>query len=68
MRRGGKSSQNGQVPSKGRSPEEDICFIPALSLESQQERVTGARKAGWGRGELGKGGLGSGERSSSRAC
>lgn len=60
MRRGGKSSQNGQVPSKGRSPGRTICSLPALSLGSQQEC---SGKASWGRGKLGKGGLGGGKRS-----
>lgn len=46
----------------------DICSVPALSLGSQQERSTGAGKAGWGRGEPGKGGLGGGKRSPQLLC
>lgn len=65
MRRRGKSSQNGQVPSKGRSPGRDICFLPALSLGSQQECCG---KAGCGRRELGEGKLDSGERSPQLPC
>lgn len=60
MCRRGKSSQNGQVPSKGRSPGRDICFLTALSLGSQQECC--------GRRELGEGKLASGERSPQLPC
>lgn len=53
MRRGGKSSQNGQVSSKGRSPEGDICSFPAGVL----------RKSRLGKGGAGKRWTGLGERS-----
>lgn len=65
MHRRGKPSQNIQVPSKGRSPGRDICFLPALSLGSQQECCG---KAVCGRREQGEGKMGSEERSSQLPC